>query len=747
MSRSARQSRSDILKEVVKQTESDLEEAFKQRLSQVSVDFHISEVLNLHKELNRRVAVCEKKEEILAMLKYSTELNVCEVQGNPYSAAMARMSSALETVSNRMIQEEQTTEVLKVMLEKVTAGQSIMRQRTRELQQVLARISAQLAQASHMKVLADGFCNKATTETGNVKAEMERDRERFQERMGRKQKDKGVLERLTRRKIERIGQVTMNKEELAHRKLSLVSCLEDETHRHMQELHKSRQAQYDLAQYLRGFRVIAGVLAKRNTVIAYENGLSAETVSTVLREYSEQAVQEASLASSYQQLTWDLREGKAQLKSLQRLLHFPQSSAAPVALPALQASTEEAADFSERLSISLHCGLLSLLTAIEAVHERVSHYSTEVESPDSLNWLLIRELTKGFRLSHRQRTLTSQHSGVGLRKQRRSFTNCLHPQLQGDREDHTSGETWAQVYGLLLTVGEIRTLAEERQWGEAEVRQLLQFWRKTIVVSYFADQTMLRNALKWTAKPSLACSDLLEKSNLALRLSVKDLITYSKDTLSSFSNTTEHVQAYISDIAQRHSLNSGNFQAMVEEIEANSVQKLKEMMRNRYNSLLRSASEEPNPSHFTSSHDKRRADSRKAQISLPVDEEAGETRHIEAARAQAKRSLAFPSPVPAKKADTGRKWRQEWQDPPETERAKSLLRGFLRTERKISAIKDSERVTFKQQFGHEPPCIKRFLGGVVQVQHSRASTAAAQQSRGQHTRSESQKLFPTALFC
>ena len=744
MSRSARQSRSDVLKEVVKQTESDLEEAFKRRFSQVSVDFHLSEVLTLHKELNRKVAICEKKQEILAFLKYSTELNVYEVQGNPYSTAMARMSRELETVSNRMIQEEQTTEVLKAMLEKVTAGQSIMRQRTREVQVVLARISAQLAQASHMKVLADGFCGKATAETGGVRSEMEKDRDRFQERIVRKQKDKELLERLSRRKIERIGQVTMHKEEQVHRKLSLVSSLEEETRRHSQEMQRFRQAQHDLAHYISGFRVIAGVLAKRNTVIDYESGLTSESVRLILREYSGQVVQETSLASQYQQLTWDLQEGKSHLKALLRYLHFPQSSTAPAALPVLHPNAEEAADHSERLSISLHCGLLSLLTAIEAVHERVSTHSPEADSPGSLNWPLIRDLTKGFRLSHRQRTLTSQHS-TGHRKHRRSFTHCIHPLLPGAGEEQSSGETWAQVYGLLLSAGEIRTLAEERQWGEARIRELVQFWRKTVVVCYFADQTMLRNALKSPANPAFTYSELLEKANLALRLSVKDLTTYSKDTLNSFASTSEHVQAYIRDTAQRHSLSSGKSIAIVEEIEANSEQKLQEMMRNRYNSLLRSASEDPNPIHFNSSHEKRRAESRKAQISPQVDEEAGEKDHIVAARAQAKRSLAFPSPFPAKKTEIDRKLRQEWQEPPETERAKSLLRGFLRTERKISAIKDSERVTFKQQSKHEPPCIKKFLGGVVQ--HSRASTAAAKLSRPQHVRSESQKLFPTALLC
>ena len=745
MSRSARQSRSNVLKEVVKQTESDLEEAFKLRFSQVQAEFHLPEVLNLHKELNSRVAACEKKRQILAILKYSTELNASEVQEHTHKAAAMRMSGELETVSTRIIQEEQTTETLKAMLEKVTTGQSIMKQRAREVQQVLARVSAQLAQARHMKVLAEGFCGKATAETGSVRGELQRDRERFQERVDRKLKDKEGLERTSRRKIERIGLAAMNQEEITQRKLSLVSSLEEETRRHMLEMQKSRQAKQDIAQYSHGFRVIAEMLAKRNAVISYESGLSPESVDIILQEYSAQVVQEASLASRYQQLTWDLREGKFHLKSLLRLLHFPGSTTSPNLVPALR-STEETADHYERLSISLHCGLLSLLTAIETVHERVSSYASEAESPDVMNWVLIRDLTKGFRLSHRQRTLTSQHAEARYRKQRRSFTH-ISPQIPNFREDEHSRETWGQVYGVLLTAGEIRGLAEERHLGEEETEQLGQFWRNTIVVSYFADLNMLRGAFQSSSQASLY-AELIEKSNLALRYSVKDLFAYSKEALISFASGIEHVQAYISDFTQRHPLNSANTQNILAEIESNSTLKLKEIMRSRYHLLFRSASEEPNPSlHFNSSHDKRRFDSRKAHIVPPVDDEAGENQHIIASRALAKRSLVFPSPTLAKRAEIGRKLIHELEDPPETERAKSLLRGFLRTERKISAIKDSERVTFKQQFGHEPPCIRKFLGGVVQMQHSRASTAATKSYRSHHVRSESQKLFPTALQC
>jgi hypothetical protein len=579
-----------------------------------------------------------------------------------------------------------------------------------------------------------------------VRGELQRDRERFQERVDRKLKDKEGLERTSRRKIERIGLAAMNKEEIMQRKLSLVSSLEEETRRHMLEMQKSRQAKQDIAQYSHGFRVIAEMLAKRNAVISYEAGLNPQSVDIILQEYSAQVVQEASLASRYQQLTWDLREGKFRLKSLLRLLHFPGSATSPSPVPALR-NTEETADHYERLSISLHCGLLSLLTAIETVHERVSSYASEAESPDSLNWLLIRDLTKGFRLSHRQRTLTSQHSEARYRRQRRSFTH-ISPQIPNFREDEHSRETWGQVYGVLLTAGEIRGLAEERHLGEEEIEQLEQFWRKMIVMSYFADLNMLRSALQSSPKASTLYAELIEKSNQALRYSVKDLLAYSKEALTSFASGIEHVRAYISDFTQRHPLNSANTQTILAEIESNSTLKLKEIMRSRYHSLFRSTSEEPNPSlHFNSSHDKRRFDSRKAHIAPPVDDDAGETQHIIASRALAKRSLAFPSPTLAKRAEMGRKLIHELEDPPETERAKSLLRGFLRTERKISAIKDSERVTFKQQFGHEPPCIRKFLGGVVQVQHSRASTAATKSYRSHHVRSESQKLFPTALQC
>lgn len=745
MSRSARQSHSSVLKEVVKQTESDLDEEFKQRLSQAETPLgpNFQDIVKLRTELNKQVEKCEKKQAIVTMLRYSTELNRWEGEEERVEEVMERMQVDIESANRRIIQEEQNTEVLKAMLEKVTTGQSIMKQRAKEVQQVLMRVRYQLAQASHMKVLANGFLGIASTETASVRCELTRERTRFSERISRKQQDKAFIERLSRQKIERIGLAALAKDLAMQKRRVLVSNLEEEMKRHVQEVEKMERVRRDIEGYREGFRVISEILGRRKVEVEWETGVQQGTVESIVKEYSEMAVQEASLSSRYQQLTWDLSSSKSLLKSLKHLLHTPHFLLSSPCLSSLSALPEDEVNHLEHLSISLHSALLSLLTSIEVTHERVSGNLPDIDSPDRLNWRLLRDLTKGYRLNHRSRITTEYSPDGGHHQRRRSFTHITARKLS--IPDPTSNESWAKIYGLLLTSAELRSCAEECQLDDKTCEEVETFWRKTLVVSYFMDRNILRSALKAQGNLRVTYLELIDKTNQALRFSVKDLCAYAKEALSCFISTNSHLEAYIHDLLTKNHAKIAANSAISQEHELNSDRKLEEIMRNRYISLLRSASEEPNPSiRF----DKRRSVSNK-RVNNPIDSEEAENRLIIETRNKVKMGV-FTVPTVLKRVES-MKTAKLMEDPPKIERAKRLLRGFLSTEKRISEIKDTERVTMKELEGHEAPLVRRFQGGLVPV-YSRSSTAstkhtgrAATTSRGRQVRSGSEKLFPTNL--
>ena len=742
---------SEALKKVIKKTEVDVEKEFQTHysLSTLSMDSINPEIIRLKHEINRRITECERKERLLSRLK---EQAAYPMEGNAYSPddltdtnllapvqslqpTISRLKSSLDQVLLKTVEEDQTTEMLRNMHEKATHSKMIMKQRTREVQTVLERVSHQLVQASAMRHIADNFLTMAHGETHFVKEEMNAGKERFNDRYFRKIKDRDVLAGRRRKTIERISVARYRQTEVVKQKQGIIKTLDAELQRHTEEKSKLTKANRDIAVFATGLRTIADVLQAHGCYLHHDFGLSPEAISTIVSQYNALFVLEGSLASRYSQLTWDYREREETLQSLRghlaRLQQFPDDTDESDSRPTGPGINTEVADKADRLSLKIHSDMISLLSHLEAVHERVTGQLPYPESPAGIDWMAIKTLTSGVKEKPIERIASTDSLDVRRRSGARSNTmQPLRSRFSVIEEKWNEDETWARVNGLRMTSSDIKRMLKDAKLHLFE-HELDTFFRHTLVVKCFADVPSIREFLKAAKLNSeLRLESLLTRCHSSFRGEFRSVVSFNREVLQSF----RHSQVAMQIDPQQKTSNADSIDPYI-------GKRQKEVVRLRLSMLSHNQEDSSQPT--SSSKRVFTSETRRPK----QEDEAVETQHIAELRSQMK--CAQPASQPCIRrsesalAVTRTRKLHEMQDPLRTERAKILLKGFLSTERKISAVKDKERSTFKSQSLRGSPYPVRFSLG-----HTRVNTAPAIEKkpfRRAHSRGGSAQFFATTM--
>ena len=235
-------------------------------------------------------------------------------------------------------------------------------------------------------------------------------------------------------------------------------------------------------------------------------------------------------------------------------------------------------------------------------------------------------------------------------------------------------------------------LAMAREVGvtlhEGELETVDWLVNKTLVVKHCADWTVLREFLLKVKKEGFEPGDLLEKCHLVLQCGLKEVVGAAVEAIKAAEKTK------LTKLARTMSCRNVPSE---EHLSPESALK-QEKQYARLRIALLPCKTEDNSSE--DSQTKGPSQGEGSKLSSPLCNETAETRHILATRSQFYRnSIAIP-PKPLATV----RLRHKHETPPTTERAQTLLRNFLATERRIAAVKDAERVSAKSA-RHTPKAV------------------------------------------
>lgn len=685
----------------IKQAEVELEGEYATYCGQVSVQSpeERQESLNLRADLNRITAQCQRKAGLLMRLR---TLSKFPVESQPLSPEFAllfdtpsnrisELQSALEDVKVRTETEEQQSEVLQAMLVAVTQAATIVRERTTATQAVLNRVSNQLFQVSRLHTVAVNSLTLTSVSASHSRFAMVASKELALDRINRKKSDKVVLERASRKAVERIGTAVYNQAEIAKRKQVFREILEAAGVRHAGEKQCKAQTARNLELYYHGFHTIAQVLARRGCTLTYQSGISTESIHMLVAQLNHLAMREASLVSHHSHLAIDRCEKEAELRSLRSELLILTNFKEKETIREESHSQKQQTGLegkAEELCIRLQAGVISVLGQLDFAHQQTSHSS--IVDP---NWSLVHSLVQGF-----------AQLPVSPESVQRSSTRSKTFITSGKAVAET--EQWTTAFHICPTAAEVRALAREIgvKLKEEEFEVLDWLTSRTLVAKHCADRVILKEFLLRVKKQRFEPETLLEKCHMVLRSGFKEIVDAALEAIKAVKKL-EFGNSPLSHLSRTTSCRSLPSE---EQISPMNVSKRDKHYARLRISLLPCKTEEnyteESHSQPQSQSEAKRPDSSKPPS--PLCDETAETQHILAIRSEFKSSRLSTAAF-SKRSEPFSTVRlrhlHERETPPTTERAQNLLRDFLATERRIAAVKGAERVSAKAESARQTP--------------------------------------------
>ena len=658
----------------------------------------------LRKELNQISAKCHLKAELLSRLQVQASppppetlqaLPDFAMLFMPPSARISELQQAIEAAKARIISEDQRTEELQSMLKTVTEASTIMRQRTTETQSVLIRVSRQLHLVTRLHTVAANSYVLTSDSANRCRDSMAAAKEQILDRISRKQSDKVVIDRTCKKAVERIGTAEFNKAEASRKRQAFKEAVEAAALRHAGEKQKKAQTARIIEQYRSGFQAIAELLACKGCMFTYSTAAPAESVHLLLTQLNGFAMREASLSSLHSNLAMERSEKERELRRLRGVLSgmvSAEQEQGNTVETEVGVKVQGVEDHSEQLCIQLHASVLSLLS-------QYSHFDASPVLPAS------------------ETPSPSLPSPALFSSRKLSRSHTLTPSTK------PTAELWHAPFHTSLNMMEIQMIAREMGvgLGEKETEEIEWLLGRSLIAKYFATTTAVRDFLGQIPKFGFEAGKLLEECHFELQTGFKAVIDKAIEVTQLSKPRTKDKASHLS---RTSSVRSENLRS------PDSLNRLDKPYSRLRLPLLPDQPEEFSltespllaPTHSDSKPPKSAENGSKPGSTLSISDESEETQHMLRMRTEVKSrmSTAATTKRPLPLIETRLRRIHEMDAPPTTERAQTLLRGYLDTERRIAAVRDAERVSLKTHSSRLTPT----------AFHTRTTTAAS--SRRHH---------------
>jgi len=672
------------------------------------------EAIRLYKELNSVKARRYRKVEELKRLKerlgyehiegFSKDLKPDEQrQEEMFRTRHSSLVSGLESLKNQQILEERATESLKIMLEKVTKAQLLMRQRTSELISIRSTMNRHLASATTMRDRAVAHLAETHSEQRQMAREVAAVRQQFRTDVGKKA---NVVARIILEKeaiLDRICSGVCEKVVQEERELGLIQQLQREVNRKSTDAKDLQRAEADKAAFSQQFGVIEDILAQEGCQVPCRNGLSNGAVRAIVEQFNIFQVVQGSLASQYTQLGEELAEKEKQLSGLQGLFESLKEQQSPCKRSVEQEKVRfRPAAGTEQLGVSLYAGIITLLGRLMVAKDRIEQNAGEGQWSEA--WVGVRNAIKGFKRKEKE------PAPVLIRSRKRHLTTANPYRASSDSPERPKPSPTSDFNQFIpLSASTIDHFLQNAILSSEDKLAIGFLFESDRVVKYFADEEVLGSVLKY-GRCAHVYDGLIGKSHMALKTGFRELVNLA--------------EAALRDFTRNDGINDGEVGKIQQEIPKRPYALRRNTRRTTDKALQMLHSDLPSPSKKSTFRNSTPSD--KSEV---CDQEAEEHLHIREERAKARNSQ---NPQSARRAAGSMSASRLAKDEnPYSERKRLFIREFRLMQRKLSEVKLSEQRSLKSRSPPASPGYRTFqlLPWLASQPSSRSGTAQTRHCR------------------